>query len=251
MMVIMRKVQHLLPLGLVLALACGASADLSDISDTIFRIEATNATGTGFLEFAKSQLTYNPVTDSYHWNTGSQFILDEFFTPIATLQNANLALTVNDTKKIAGAFAVQSGDTDTTFTITMAQLTFDTLPASLTQGAAGLAGNVTDTNGNGVTMRAIAPATGMLVTNYDGMVPVGTLFSELLYQVATPTGSASSLAYVPWTDIPDPVSDMNSRLAFTLTSGDLGGGTHYFQIIPEPAALGLIVAGLLLLARRR
>jgi hypothetical protein len=240
-----------LSLGLVLALASGALADLSDISDVIFRIEASNDTGAGVLEFTKDQLTYNPTTDTYTWNTDTQFILDEFFTPIATLQNANLALQMNATKKIAGAFAVQSGDTDTTFTMTMAQLSFDTLPAPLTMAAAGMAANVTDTNGDGVTMSALAPATGMLITDYNGMVPGGTLFAELLDQLSVPFGSGSSLAYLPYVDVPDAVSDMNSRVAFTLTAGDLGGGTHYFQIIPEPAGLALLISGLLLLCRQR
>lgn len=240
----------LLTLGLLL-LVPATRADLSDISNVIFRIEATNSTGTGALEFTKDQLVYNPVTDTYHWNIGTQVIEDALFNPIATLQNANLALQMNATKKIAGAFAVQSGDTNTTFTITMAQLSFDTLPAPLASAAAGLAANVTDTNGNGVTMQAVAPATGMLLTDYNGLVPGGTLFAQLLPQLSTPIGSTSALASVPYTMLPGAVSDMNSQLAFTLTAGDLGGGTHYFQIIPEPASLGLLMAGVLWLVRRR
>ena len=125
-----------LSLGLVLALASGALADLSDISEVIFRIEATNASGTGVLEFTRDQLVYNPSTSTYIWNTATQFIYDQFFTPIATLQNANMALQLDSTKKIAGAFAVQSGSSDTIFTITMPQLTFATL---VTPAAAGLA----------------------------------------------------------------------------------------------------------------
>jgi hypothetical protein len=247
----MRTVTRYLSLGVALALAPGALADLSDISDVIFRIEASNDSGTGVLEFTKDQLTYNPSTDTYTWNTGTQFIFDEFFNPIATLQNANLALQMNDLKKVAGAFAVQAGDTDTTFTLTLAQLTFDTLSPPLVMGTAGLAANVTDTNGDGVTMASVAAATGVLRTGYNGMVPGGTPFVELLGELSVPAGSGSLLDYVPYTAIPDAVDDMNSQISFTLTAGDLGGGTHYFQLIPEPASLGLLLGGLLMLVRRR
>ncbi len=256
-MLSLRKMRYLLPVGLALIIAPAGFADLSQISDVIFRIEATNATGTGFLEFTKADLVYNPVSDTYHWNQSLAMpIEDGFGDTIATLQNANLALRINDVKKIAGAFAVQAGETDTTFTLTMAQLTFNTLPASVTAGRAGLAANVTDTTVpfDGASMQAIGPATGMLITNYNGMVPGGTLFTYALSGLSVPTGSGSALAYIPpvgYLDIPDPVSDMNSAVAFTLTAGDLGGGTHYFEIIPEPATVGLLLAGALLLARRR
>ena len=118
-----------------LAVRPAARADLSDISDVIFRIEASNATGSGALEFTKDQLIYNSVTDTYHWNTGAQYIFDAFSNPIGMLQNANLALLVNDSKRHLGRFAVQAGASETTFTITLAQLTFATLPADLTAAA--------------------------------------------------------------------------------------------------------------------
>lgn len=198
-----------LSLGLVLALASGALADLSDISEVIFRIEATNASGTGVLEFTRDQLVYNPSTSTYIWNTATQFIYDEFFTPIATLQNANMALQLDSTKKIAGAFAVQSGSSDTIFTITMPQLTFATLATP--SAAAGLAINVTDTNNNGVAMQALPSAGGILITHYNGLVPTGTLFEEVLPGVTTPTGSTSTLSFVPYSPLLFAVSDMNSQ----------------------------------------
>lgn len=131
-----------LALAAALLMAPGVLADLSDISNVIFRIEASSTVGSGSLEFTKDQLIYDSGTDSYHWNAGAQYILDAFSTPIATLQNASLALTVNASKRISGTFAVQAGESDTTFAITMAQLTFPTLPADLTAGRAGLAANI-------------------------------------------------------------------------------------------------------------
>lgn len=239
---------------LMLLFASAATADLSEISDVIFRIEAANETGSGFIEVTKDQLSYHPSTDSYHWDTGSQVIFDDLFNPIATLQNANLALMVNASKKIAGGFSLQAGDSDTTFLIQLPQLSFDTLPEALTEGRMGLACNVTDVGGGGVTMRAIETGSGMLRGDYNGLVPGGTEFAEVLYQVMATSGSGSGYQNYPasgFADIPGSVSDMSSRLYFTLTAGDIGGGTHYYEIVPEPSGLGLLLLGALALAGRR
>ncbi len=239
----------------MLVAVSSASADLSGISDVIFRIEATNATGTGFIEVTKDQLVYHPTTDSYHWNLpASLVIFDDLFNPIATLQNANLAILKNATKKIAGAFAVQAGDSETTFDIQLPQLSFGTLIEPLTMGRMGLACNVTDLGADGVAMRALSTGAGMLRGDYNGLVPGGTMFAQVLYQVAATSGSGSGYQNFPaagYADIASAVSDMSSRLDFTLTAGDLGGGTHYYEIVPEPASLGLLLIGIAALAVRR
>ncbi len=244
-----------LPIALMLLVAATAPADVPGISDVIFRIEATNATGSGFLEFTSDQLVYNPVSDSYHWDMVVATVIEnEFGDAIATLQNANLGLLINDSKKIAGAFAVQAGTSDTTFSIQLPQLSFSTLPAAETEGRLGLACNVTDVSGGGVAMRAPVAGSGMLRGDYNGLVPGGTMFAEVLYQVMASSGSASGYQNFPavgFADIPDDVSDMSSRLLFTLTAGDLGGGTHYYEIVPEPSALILLLGVVALAARRR
>jgi hypothetical protein len=241
--------------GAAVLLAPTALADLSQISNVIFRIEATNASGTGYLEFTRDQLTYNPLNDSYTWSTGAIPIFDNEFDLIATLTNAQVAIRVDGVKKIGGAFAVQAGTTITTFVITLAQLTFNTLPPNVAEGRLGLAANVTDVGGGGVTMQALgAPGTGMLRGDYNGMVPLGTMFGQALWRVQASSGSASGFQNVPaagYAAIPNPVSDMNSRIAFTLTPNDLAGGTHYFEIIPEPASLILCAICAGLLYRRR
>lgn len=242
-------------LGIMMAAV--AAADITpNISHTIFTITATNDAGTGTLVFTQDDgLTYNPASDSYHWNTGTHVIYDDLFNPIATLQNATLAFLVNDKKKIAGSFAVAAGDTETTFVIEFAELTFPTVPGSLAEGRIGLAANTTDVGGGGTLMQALGDdGTGMLRGDYNGMVPDGTMFAQVLWRVVSTSGSASGYENYPasgYVDIPDDVSSMNSRVAFTLTPSDYGGGNHYFEIIPEPATLGLIAFGAAAFVLRR
>ncbi len=242
-------------LAAVLLVGAGGTAfgDLDDISNVIFRIEATNGAGTGVLEFTRDELVYNPVSDSYHWNTGTQVIFSDTFDVIATLQNANLGIYQNDPKKIAGAFAVAAGDSDTTFTIQLPQLSFDALPASATAARMGMAGNVTDVGGGGVAMLPLGDADGIFLAGYNGLVPGGTLFGEALAGVTAATGSASLLDVVPdngLTMLGTAVTDMSTRLEFTLTALDFGGGTHFFEIVPEPASLLVALMGVALLRRR-
>jgi hypothetical protein len=238
---------------LIPLLAASALADISDISEIIFLIQATNETGSGSIQVTSDQLVYHESSDTYTWTIGSQVIFDDLYNPIATLQNANLALMINDTKKIAGGFSVQAGDSETTFSIQLPQLSFDTLPEPLTEGRMGLACNVTDVGGGGVTMRAVGAGSGMLRGDYNGLVPTGTEFAEVLYQVVASSGSGSGYQNYPafgYADIPSSVDDMSSRLYFTLTAGDIGGGTHYYEIVPEPSALGLLLGALAAMRRR-
>jgi hypothetical protein len=46
------------------------------------------------------------------------------------------------------------------------------------------------------------------------------------------------------------VSDMSAEIKFSLTGFDLASGTTTYEIIPEPAAALLLVAGMLGLRRR-
>jgi len=46
------------------------------------------------------------------------------------------------------------------------------------------------------------------------------------------------------------VSDMSTQISFTLSPNDLASGTSVFEIVPEPASVLLLIAGLVLVRRR-
>lgn len=216
---------------LVVAFASLAPAEISEV---IFRIEATSTAGTGALEFTADELIYDPDDGTWLWSTGPHEIVDDFGMPIATLYFASLR--IGDAQRIDGTFSLQAGPSLTTFEVMLPHKAFPSVPADLTRGRAGLAVNISDIDGNGVTMRALGPVgTGILRADYNGRVPDGTMFAQCLYEVSVSSGTASGYQNVPacgYVDIPDAVYDISSRLAFTLTPNDYGEGSHYFEVQP-------------------
>jgi len=230
------------------------SAAMADISPIVFRLEATNASGSGVLEIPFESMVYVPDQNMYTWVQSTPVYLTDGGQLIATLNNANLAISADPA--IGMGFAVQAGTSDTTFVITSALLSFPQIPANLTEGRASAGFTVTDLTGNGAQMLGLgSPGTGMYRADYNGFVPGGTKFCDLVYSVvAGPGGSGGgSQNYPPsgYVDIPVGVYDMSVQIAFTLTANDLGSGTSYYQIIPEPMTAGLLLIGAMALARRR
>lgn len=247
------KTAKALAVALVLATGCVAFADV-EVSDVIFQVVVTNSEGTDTHEVLKTDpgFVYDAGAHKYTWSMGAHF-----FDNGAMLHSASLDIRVGNTKKkIGGAFSVQAGESTTTFEILFPQLSFDPpIPVGWTEGAMGMACNASDgTPGTGITMRALETGAGMLRADYNGLVPAGTLFGEALYEIDTTNASGSGYQMVPpsgHTDIMVPVADMSSRLAFTLTPTDIAGGTHYWEIVPEPASAGLLVLGAVALLRLR
>ncbi len=254
-----RKLNWVLPIVL---LALGAPViQAGSISDVIFRIEATNNEGTGYLEFTKDQLVYNPGTNQWTWSTGFHEILNEWGDPIATLDNATIGLIKDPLPDkfyyISLGLAVHAGASDTVFFVQSAQLSFGTLWPPTPAGRATASINATDVNGNGVLMQALGPVgSGIYTAQYNGLAPNGTTFATLVNEVfAGPGGSGSgSQVYPPtgYESIPVPVYDMSAMLAFTLTYGDSGGGTTTYRILPEPVSgVGFLAACIFALGWRR
>jgi hypothetical protein len=89
--------------------------------------------------------------------------------------------------------------------------------------------------------------------NYNGLAPAGTNFAAFIpgLVVATPGGSnATSDGTGGFLPIAGAVSSMSSRFAFTLSAHDSASGTSSFVVVPEPASLALVLAGVLAFRRR-
>jgi hypothetical protein len=246
--------KRLLPILSLSVLLVVTSTAVADISNVVFRIEATNAAGSGSFEVTKDKLKFNPQTGTYTWNLPAPITLTGVGGPVAVLDGADL--TLKSDPQVSLGFAVLSGMTTTTFIIESALLSFPPIPAGVAEGRASAALSVTDLDNNGATLQGLgAPGTGVYLAQYNGFVPNGTTFASLLYRVfASPGGSGGGSQNYPqsgYLSIPNDVKDMSAQLAFTLTANDSGSGTSNFEIIPEPASLILFGFGALLLAGRR
>lgn len=225
----------------------------ADTSDIVFSVTATNAGGSGTFEVPADDLIFDPATGGYRWAQQTPVpIFDEVTRGIvATLVTGNLFIQTDP--QINLGFSVQAGDSDTEFTITSALLSFPTISNAEGRASAGL--TATDVTGDGATLTGTGPGGGAYLAQYNGFVPGGATFSELVPSVVAPQfGSWSEFENDPngggFRAIADPVSDMSAQLNFTLSQNDLASGTTNFIIVPEPASLMLIAIGALALRRR-
>ena len=249
------------PVGLLL---CTASASAGNISNVIFRIDASNTVGSGYLEFTSDLLTYVPATNQWTWSTGMQEIQDTGGDVIATLDAATLKLvkdpTVNKPYYIELGLTLHAGTADTDFVVKSALIDFPTLPPEILQppdggGRATASFTATDVNGNGVTLMPDGPTgNGAYTAQYNGLVPNGTTFASLVGEMTFgPGGSGDAGQTYPTSGygaINDPVYDMSAMMAFNLTFGDSASATTTYRILPEPIS-GVGLALLLLAATKR
>ncbi len=258
----LKKLAWLLPITGVLLAPMAANA--GNISSVIFRIEATNTVGSGYLEFYSDQLVYNPATNQWVWTTGFNQILDGSDV-VATLDGATLKLVKDpaETKAyyIELDFALHAGPSDTDFFIKSALIDFPTLPPEALQpptggGRATASLNITDNNNNGVTCMPLGPnGSGDYTAQYDGWVPDGITLATLIGYISIgPGGSGGSSQTYPtgsgYAPIDVAVYDMSAMAWFNLTYGDAAGATTTYRILPEPAA-GLVLLCALALGWRR
>lgn len=261
----LKKLAMALPVGLLLLSASVAQA--GDISSIIFRIDATNTVGSGYLEFSSADLTYNPATNQWVWAAGHHELLDGGGDVVAILDSATLKLVKDPAPNkpycIELDFAVHAGISDTDFSVKSAMLSFPTLLPSRLQpptggGRAVVSFRATDTNANGVTFMATGPSgVGAYTAQYNGWAPGGTTFATLVNEISVgPGGSAAGGQTFPtgsgYAAINDSVSDMSAIMAFGLTFGDSASGTSTYGILPEPTAgLGVMLLGAVALGWRR
>lgn len=230
-----------------LMLVSTASADLSNV---VFRIEATNSLGSGVYEVTADQGSWDG--DTYTWGGGNVDIMDEGGNVIATLMHAQVNAVADP--QVGILFDVVAGATDTQFTISSGELSFPAITNATGVASAGL--TVTDA---GQDNGAIATGNGgsggsAYQANYNGLAPAGTLFAEFIPSVivSTPggssTGSGSTGGFIA---IPGTVTSMSAQYSFMLSALDSASGTSNFVIVPEPASVALLALGALALIRRK
>lgn len=141
--------------------------------------------------------------------------------------------------QISFGFAIQAGADVTTFTLQSALLSFGPYLNPMARASSGL--TVSDANGDGALL------SGATVFRYDD-----TPFYECIWdiEVTEPFGTEADDCDSGWLAIPGWVDEMSLEMTFTLTPGDFASGTGTFQIVPEPAAAVLLLAGATLVRRR-
>lgn len=236
--------------GLLTSVATG------DLVGSVFSVTASTADG--------HVATWSAGADQGYWD-GDTYVW-ESESPIELWDGSMLVGTLNpDGASGSGSvyvvdpqvnlnFSVQAGAADTQFTISSALLTFPTIDTP--EARASAAFTVSDLNGNGVTLTGAGPNGGGYVAQYNGLVPGGTTFAELIPNVATatPFGTMTESDHEPavgYTALGEPVSDMSVQVAFDLTAHDIASGTTTFVIVPEPGGLLMVAVGFLAVLRRR
>lgn len=242
------RVRRILSLFFLPIFAAPAFAGGVSISNVVFRIEASNANGTGFYEATFDQGVYIPDPGIFIWSGGPQQINDDSGRPIALLGQAST--TIVEDPVIGMGFTVTAGLSDTTFTITSANVSFPAYNPALVSASGSL--GVTDQNNNGATLTGQYGGGKAYLTQYNALIPGGTTFATLVDSFAAGAGGSNGNGENTGDIvINSAVFSMNSQIQFTLSAGDLANGTVNFTVKPEPATAALFAAAALLAIRRR
>jgi hypothetical protein len=195
--------------------------------------------------------------DTFVWSLPSAVDIVDTTTGeyLATLNDGNVTMAVLATDpQVNLGFSVTAGTSDTTFTISSALVSFATIANP--SAHASVAWNLTDQGSDGALLSPVV-SEGLnrcYFAQYNGFVPSGTSFAELVPGIAADPESSTpyfeDAPAVGFDPIGQPVSDMSAQIHFTLSADDFASGTSTYVIIPEPASLLLLVASLAL-ARRR
>jgi hypothetical protein len=179
---------------------------------------------------------------------------------VATLNYATL--TVVDTwsyPRIIMNYEILAGESNGTFMVKSPLVSFPTIPGVVSKGRATVGYTLSDfSDGIPAKLEGLDPGAGLgiFTAQYNGFVPNGTEFANLIEQLATDNGGTltATAAQPPvgtWLNIGVDVYDSSVSHGFTLTANDLMSGTNTFVVTPEPAAFGLMALGVVGLSLRR
>jgi len=207
----------------------------------------------------RGTLVYDSSTQSWSWTllVDVPILSLDGLINMGTLQAGDTHVVFGQDPSVNLNFAVEAGPEaiGTTFTIKSALLSFPTVYNASARASAAftLSDGVDD---DGATLTPQVGESGSYKAQYNGFVPNGTTFSQLIPQmVAAPMDQATLAEDFPgnglFQNLGTAVSDMSSQVSFTLSPNDLASGTTVFELVPEPSALVLLAVALGLVGRRR
>ena len=227
----------------------------ADLHGPLVRVAVHSAHGDGLLVVPPNPDWYDRETGTWSWQLPEPAEIRNPHTQevLAVLQSGSVL--VRDDPVINLGFSVLAGESDTDFSISSATLPIAP-PFSSASGNAGAAVMITDLTGGGALLSGNGGVSGTAsyLAHYNGGVPDGTAFAELLPSAVAGEWSTESFTdgrppgggYEP---ITGNLHNMSSMMTFNLTAGDLASGTTFFEIIPEPGAAAMLLVVLVL--RRR
>lgn len=256
------------------AVAASSSAQIT-LTDPVLVFNASNAQGSGTLTIPLIPAGFDP-NGNFMWQAnGATFDIMDGPNVIATVVDASVAYdnfdpllppAVQGQRTVEIGFAVFAGDSDTTFTVDSALSSFAPMFAA---GPNALVGNnglratggltVTDSAGtaSGATATGTQPGGNYFSTFYNGAAPAtGITFADLVQGplVAGDNSSTNTNENVGgpplFTEVGN-VTSISTQWGFVLSAGDQVSTTSALFVIPSPASVVLVGAGLLGLRRRR
>ncbi|MEZ6234454.1 MAG: PEP-CTERM sorting domain-containing protein [Phycisphaerales bacterium] len=254
----MTKSASIRVVGLLAGAGIVAGSASAGITDPGVLFEATNAQGTGSVAINLGQGAPLP-------GGGWQWIL--VGPPIPIMSGPNVIGTITQGSVtlidqspqavVATTFAVAAGQSNTSFTISSALISFPTISNAQGRATAGI--TVTDVGGGGASVTGNRPNDSVFSAHYNGMAPGGTTFGNLISGGVTEpvafgseTASENFPAGPGFLALGGNASDASTQWAFTVSGGDTASGTGAFFIVPAPASMALLsIAGGVMLRRRR
>lgn len=243
--------------SLMVVCAFSASASAATLSSTLFRIDVSSSLGTGSWQVNVPNPDISDGTFNWDLDHDVQIMDATGANLLATLNMDGTSMNIVADPVLGLNFNVTAGGAPASFTISSPLLSFPGINNPDAKASAGI--TVTDLNGDGSFVDGNTFAGGLksFRADYNGFVPGGTLFSNLVDDTSDPapfSTSANTEAFpaVGFSTIPGFVTSMSTQFKFDLGTGDNAAGTSVFVVVPEPSTVLLLAGGIMgIFARRR